>query len=425
MNMRTEKGSMLIKNCILTETGEVAEFLIEGGKITAIGRSLECEDAVIIDAGGLYAAPGLVDMHVHLRDPGQTHKEDILSGCRAAAAGGVTSVAAMPNTNPAADNAETLQYILNKAENADARVYPIAAVTKGQQGNEPVDFTALKNAGAVAFSDDGRPVMRADLMLRAMQAAGELKSLVISHCEDVTLVPGGLVNEGMASQTLGVKGLPGAAEEVQVAREVALAASYGLKVHIAHVSTAKSIAIIRDAKRRGVKVTCETCPHYFSLDESYTLGRDADYRMNPPLRTKADIEAVIEGLKDGTIDAIVTDHAPHAAEEKEDFMKAPNGVVGLETSLAAGITYLVKPGHFTLKKLIEKMSKTPANLLKIPAGELRVGADADILLFDPEERWVVEPENLHSKSHNTPFRGMTLTGRVKITICGGRIVYQD
>ena len=401
-----------------------ADIFVENGRIKAVGRELKAAGARGIDARGLCAAPGLIDMHVHLRDPGQTYKEDIVTGCRAAAAGGVTSLAVMPNTSPVADVPEVLRYMREKAADTGVRLYPIAAVTKGQRGEEPVNFAALAAAGAVAFSDDGHPVRTAAMMALAMREAAKAGRVVISHCEDPSLA-GGLVNEGAVSRALGVKGVTAAAEEVQVAREATLAASCGQPVHIAHVSAAGSVAIIRDFKRRGAPVTCETCPHYFSLDESAALSRDADFRMNPPLRTKADVAAIADGLRDGTIDAIVTDHAPHAPEEKADFEKAPSGVVGLETLLAAGITWLVAPGILTLPQLIEKMTAAPARILKLDAGTLRPGAPADIVLFDPAERWVVEPEKFRSKARNTPYKGLTLTGRVKAAICAGNVIFCD
>lgn len=426
--MRVSDSCVLIRGARVIDPeaalDKVSDILIKDGLIVSVGESLDGQGMTLIDAAGLVAAPGLVDMHVHLRDPGQTHKEDILTGCRAAAAGGVTSLAAMPNTKPVADSAEVISYMTHKAKETGVRVYPIAAVTRGQGGAELVDFEALAASGAVAFSDDGRPVTTAAMMVLAMREAARQNKFVISHCEDPSLVVGGIVNEGKVSRELCVGGLPAAAEEVQVAREAALAASYGLPVHIAHISTARSVAIIRDAKSRGVQITCETCPHYFSLDESLLLKKDADYRMNPPLRTKEDIEAIIEGLRDGTIDAIVTDHAPHTAEEKADFASAPNGIVGLETSLAAGITCLVRTSKLSLSELIKKMSSTPASLLKIRAGSLKEGMPADIVLFDPDEKWVVEPDALHSKSHNTPFKGMTLYGRVRATLSGGKIIFK-
>ena len=359
-------------------------FLVDG-VIADIGTNLEYETEVTIDASGLIAAPGLVDMHVHLRDPGQTEKEDIISGCKAAAAGGVTSVLAMPNTNPTVDNVETVQYILEKAKDADAHVYVSAAITKGLQSDVLCNLAALKEAGAIALSDDGRPVINTEFMAEAMQAAPKLGMTVVSHCEDLYLAKGGIIHGGKVAETLGVKGIPAAAEDCGTAREIALAAAYNVPIHICHVSTATSIALIRDAKARGVAVTAETAPHYFTLTEEELLKRDADYRMNPPLRTEADRLAVIEALKDGTLDAIATDHAPHTPEEKADFEKAPNGAIGMETSLSAGITALVKQGHCTMLQLIEKMSTKPAQLLGIPAGTLKKGSPADVILIDKDE----------------------------------------
>jgi dihydroorotase len=414
-------GKLLIKDCRIN--GEILDLLIVDGVIEASAPKLEAKDARVINAGGLCAAPGLVDMHVHLRDPGQTQKEDILTGCSAAAAGGFTSVAAMPNTDPVADTPEVIRYVTEKSKGTGVHVYPIAAVTKGQQGSALCNFDELRSAGAAAFSDDGRPVENAAVMLAAMAAAAKIGAPVISHCEDLSLA-GGIINEGEASKELGVLGVPNAAEAVQAAREAALSLTSGFPVHIAHVSAAETVAIIRAAKKIGAKITAETCPHYFSLDESLTLSRDADYRMNPPLRTRKDIEAVIEGLRDGTIDAIVTDHAPHTAREKADFLTAPNGVVGLETSLAAGITFLVRPGHLLLEELIAKMSAVPARILGIPAGTLDVGAAADIVLFDSDESFTVDPAKFRSKSRNTPFKGMTLFGRVKYTISSGKLIYR-
>lgn len=399
------------------------DILIEDGIITAIDDVLPSGDAAILQADNWICAPGLIDMHVHLRDPGQTYKEDIHSGCRAAAAGGVTAVACMPNTTPAADDPAVIREILQKAETADARVYPVAAVTRSLKGEELTDFAALKQAGAVGFSDDGRPVPTAGMMQRAMLEAQIVGAPLLSHSEDLSLVRGGIMNAGDIANRLGVRGIDRAAEEVATAREVALAAG-GLPVHICHVSTAESVAIIRDAKRRGIPVTCETAPHYFSLTDDLLLSRNANYRMNPPLRTAADVQAIIEGIKDGTIDAIATDHAPHSAEDKENFETAPNGVVGLETSLAAGLTYLVGAGHISMTKLIELMSVAPARLLGVPGGRVAVGEIGDLVLFDPTVAWTVEADRLVSRSHNTPFDGRRLTGRVMATVCKGRIVYE-
>ena len=415
----------VIKNATVISPADglngVRDILIENSRIAAVGENLTAEN--VIDAAGLVAVPGLVDMHVHLRDPGQTQKEDILTGCRAAAAGGVTSLLAMPNTSPTTDSPETVKYILGKAENADARVYVAASVTKGLRSEEPTDLDALKEAGAVGLSDDGRPVVNTAYLRDAMNRAPQLGMTVVAHCEDLFLADGGKINEGKVSAQLGVKGIPAAAEDCGTAREIALAAADNVPIHICHVSTATSVELIRDAKRRGVKVTAETAPHYFSLTENELLKRDADYRMNPPLRTENDVKAITEGLLDGTLDAIATDHAPHTPKEKADFVKAPNGSIGMETSFAASYTYLVKTGLMTLSQLVEKMSLNPAKILGIPAGTLAVGANADIALIDTNKEWTVNVEKLHGKSKNTPFKGMSLTGKVKMTILGGEVVF--
>ena len=418
---------LLIKNARVVSPADginsKADILVRDGKIAAIGENLS-SDGEVIGADGLYAIPGLVDMHVHLRDPGQTHKEDILSGCRAAAAGGVTSLLAMPNTSPVTDNPETVKYILDKAKGADARVYVAASITKGLKSEEPTDLAALKAAGAVGLSDDGRPVENTKYLSDAMKLAPKLGMTVVAHCEDLFLADGGKINQGEVSEKLGVKGIPAAAEDCGTAREIALAAAENVPVHICHVSTKTSVALVRDAKRRGVKVTAETAPHYFSLTEKELLKRDADYRMNPPLRTAEDVKAIIEGLQDGTLDCIATDHAPHTPEEKADFEKAPNGSIGMETSLAVGITYLVKTGLLTFDELVRKMSVNPAKILGIEAGSLSAGSSADIALVDINEQWTVDVDSLHGKSKNTPFKGMTLTGRVKKTLLNGKVVFE-
>lgn len=418
--------SFVIKNATVVSPADGCsgrmDIKIENSKIAAVGENLSGDTE--INAEGLYAIPGLVDMHVHLRDPGQTAKEDILTGCCAAAAGGVTSLLAMPNTNPTIDCGEVVRYVREKAKDARARVYVAASITKGLQSKEPTDLAELKEAGAVGLSDDGRPVVNTAFLRSAMKRAPQYGMTVVAHCEDLFLAEGGKINEGEISAQLGVKGIPAAAEDCGTAREIALAAAEDVPIHICHVSTATSVALIRDAKRRGVKVTAETAPHYFSLTEKELLRRDADYRMNPPLRTEKDVQAIIEGLRDGTLDAIATDHAPHTPAEKADFEKAPNGSVGMESSLAVGITYLVKTGILTFDELVEKMSVNPARILGIDAGTLRVGANADIALVDLSEEWTVDPDKLHGKSKNTPFKGMTLTGKVKKTILGGKIVFE-
>lgn len=421
-------NNLLIKNATVVSPAdginEQLDILVSNGVIAQLGKDLSA-DCTVIDAEGLYAIPGLVDMHVHLRDPGQTHKEDIITGCNAAAAGGVTSLLAMPNTNPTTDNAETIRYILDKAKDAKANVYVASSITKGLKSIEPTDLEEVRAAGAIALSDDGRPVENTKFLSDAMKKALELGMRVVAHCEDLFLADGGKINEGEVSEKLGVKGIPASAEDCGTAREIALAAALDVPVHICHVSTKTSVALIRDAKARGIKVTAETAPHYFSLTEKELLRGDADYRMNPPLRTKADVEEIITGLLDGTLDAVATDHAPHTPEEKADFVKAPNGSIGMETSLAVGITYLVKTGIMSFEQLVEKMSVNPAKILGINAGTLSVGAPADIAIVNLDEVWTVDTEKLHGKSKNTPFKGKTLCGKVKKTILGGKVVFSD
>lgn len=400
------------------------DILLRAGKVAEIGEDLfsYAEEAdEILDCDGLIAAPGLVDMHVHLRDPGQTWKEDLFSGCRAAAAGGVTSLLAMPNTVPPMDRPEAIRALLEKGKNADAAVYTAACITKGLLGEETADLKALRDAGAIALSDDGQPVKNTACLLEALKRAPGLGMTVTAHCEDKYLAAGGLINEGEVSRRLGVKGIPNAAEDCGTAREIAAAASIGAPIHICHVSTKGSVELIRDAKRRGVKVTAETCPHYLLLTEQALKEKDADYRMNPPLRTEEDRQALLEGLRDGTIDAISTDHAPHTPEEKSDFSTAPNGAIGMETSLAAVLTAL--EDVLPIEQIIEKMSCAPARILGIPGGTLKPGSPGDVVLFDPERKWTVDPNSLHGKSKNTPFKGMTLKGKVVTTIFHGRKVF--
>ncbi|MBQ4617533.1 MAG: dihydroorotase [Clostridia bacterium] len=424
MAKRLLKGARVIDPSVGFDA--IADLLYDEdrGVILALEREIApTEDTVVTDVSGLVAAPGLVDLHVHLRDPGQTHKEDVFSGCAAAAAGGVTSVFAMPNTTPALDSPEVIEALLEKAKTATARVYPVGAVTKGLKGEEMTDFASLKAAGAAAFSDDGRPVLTADFTQKALENAKAVGLTYMAHCEELTLVRGGLMNEGDVSREIGVPGVTRAAEEVGTAREIALAAQTGCPVHICHVSTRGAVNMIRAAQKDGVKVTGETAPHYIALTDEALRAKDADYRMSPPLRTADDQAALIEALQDGTLSSIATDHAPHSPEEKADFSKAPNGSIGMETSLAASLTYLVHSGKLTLPALIALMSTNPAKIAGIPAGTLQAGAAADVVLFDPDEEWTVDVERLHGRSKNCPFKGMTLKGRVKMTICGGRVVY--
>ncbi|MCH5300960.1 MAG: dihydroorotase [Ruminococcus sp.] len=419
---------LIIKNSRVIDPSQNMDFLadvyIKDGIIMQIGGEMpECDN--IIDAEGLISAPGLVDMHVHLRDPGQTQKEDIITGCNAAAAGGVTSLLAMPNTVPTTDNEETVNYILDKAKTAKSKVYVAASITKGLKSKEASDLKALKYAGAIALSDDGRPVENTAMLRNAMKFASENKMTVVAHCEDLFLADKGKINEGEVSKQLDIAGIPAAAEDCGTAREIALAAADNVPIHICHVSTKTSVALVRDAKRRGVKVTAETAPHYFTFTEQELLKKDADFRMNPPLRTEEDRQAIIEGLQDGTLDAIATDHAPHTTEEKADFVSAPNGSIGMETSLSAGITNLVATNKLTINQLIEKMSTNPARILKICGGTLKIGAPADIVIFDINEKWTVDVNKLHGKSKNTPFKNITLQGKVKYTIKDGDIVFKN
>lgn len=401
------------------------DILIEDNIIAEVGENIDCEADEIIDCKGLTIIPGICDMHVHFRDPGQTHKEDIITGAEAAAAGGVTAVACMPNTTPVCDNPETIKYIRKKAKESKIKVYPVGSITKGLEGKELCDFEALKKAGAVAVSDDGRPVKNARIMGEAMIKAHYAGLKVISHCEDLDIINGGIINAGKVSRELGVKGMSRSSENIITAREIQLAMDLEMPIHIAHVSTKECVTLIRNAVKHGVMVTSETAPHYFTLTEDELLKRDADYRMNPPLRTDADVKAITEAVADGTIDCIITDHAPHSAEEKADFEKAPNGVVGLETSLAATLTRLYHTGKVKLMQIVRMMCETPRIILGVEGGSIEKDAVADIAVVDLNEEWTVDPAKLHSKSKNTCFKGMTLKGKVKYTFVNGKIVYKD
>ncbi|MGN0677738.1 MAG: dihydroorotase, partial [Ruminococcus sp.] len=395
------------------------------GIIEKIGKNISEENTEIFDCTGLNVISGLFDMHVHFRDPGFTHKEDILTGTRSALAGGVTGVLCMPNTNPPVDNPETLKYIYDKARDTGVEVHQTVCITKGMKGNELCDYEELKNAGASALSDDGRPVENAELMRKALELTNKNNLLITSHCEDLSIINGGIMNKGIISEKLNVNGMDRASENTITAREIILAESVNARIHIAHVSTAESIEIIRQAKKKGIKVTCETCPHYFMLTDEKLLAEDADFRMNPPLRTQNDVNAVIEGIIDGTVDCIVTDHAPHTAEEKKIFSKAPNGVVGLETSLSATLTALYHTGKISLQRVIELMSVNPRKILGLEIHDIKEGECADFTVVDLERVWTVEPEKLHSKSKNTVFKGMTLKGKPLMTVTNGKIRYNE
>jgi len=421
---------LLIKNgtIITRDRTEVnRDILIEDNKISRIGEGISDAADQIIDAKGLAVLPGLVDAHCHLRDPGYEYKEDIKSGSISAAKGGFTSIACMPNTNPVIDNESIVRTIMEKASHeAVVNVYPIGAITKGLEGNELAEMGSMKAAGIVAVSDDGKPVMQASVMKKALIYAGGFGLTVISHCEDLNIAEGGSMNEGETSTRLGVHGIPSAAEDVMVSREIILSEYTGMPVHIAHVSTKGAVEMIRQAKKRGVLVTAETCPHYFTLTEKACEGYNTNAKMNPPLRTQEDVDAVIQGLKDGTIDIIATDHAPHHFDEKNvEFEMALNGIVGFETALPLALTYLVRPGILNLNQLIDKMSTKPSEILKIDKGDIRAEADADLVLVNLDEEYTIDTNGFLSKSKNSPFGGFKVTGRVKYTLVGGKIVYQD
>ena len=382
-------------------------------------------DFRIIDARGKIVAPGLIDLHVHLREPGFEHKETIETGCRAAVFGGFTAVCCMANTRPVNDEPSVTHYILSRAAQAGlARVYPVAAITKGLEGRIPCDYDQLKQAGAAAISDDGRPLLDSRIMRLAMEKAGQLKMPVISHSEDPYLVEGGVMNDGPVARELGVAGIPNAAESIMVLREIALSELTGAPVHIAHVSTRESVRAIREAKSRGVPVTAETAPHYFLLTDEAVREHGADAKMNPPLRSEEDRLAIRQGLADGTIDCIATDHAPHTPEEKAAGLeKAPNGIIGLETALATSLK-LVEDGTLSLNGLIARMSTHPARILGVPCG-LKAGNPADITMIDPAIGFTIESSLFRSRSRNSPFVGMQVKGKAVVTMVAGRIVFED
>lgn len=422
MNLLIKGGRVIDPSQGLDDTLDV---LVEGGVIKEIGKGLKAPaGAETIDASGKYVTPGLIDMHVHLRDPGLEYKEDIISGTRAAAAGGFTSVCCMPNTKPVIDNKAVAGYIIDKAKSAGfANVFPIGAITYGMNGERLAEMGELKESGCVAVSDDGKPVVNSELMRRALEYANGMGILVISHAEDLPLVGEGTMNEGFTSTELGLKGIPRVAEEIAIARDVMLAEYSNAHIHIAHISTQGSVRIIREAKARGVKVTCETAPHYFTLTDDAVRGYNTNAKMNPPLREAADVAAIKEGLRDGTIDCIATDHAPHHIDEKDvEFNVAINGIIGLETSLPLSLK-LVADGILTINQMVEKMTVNPAKILGICRGGLKPGATADITVIDPSKLWTVTEENLASKSKNSPFLGWKVQGASAYTVLEGKVVF--
>ena len=407
-------------------TDDVADLLVEEGRIAGIGRNIAPpEGTEVIEAAGQVVAPGLIDLHVHLREPGQEELETVASGAMAAASGGFTAVCAMPNTDPVTDNQAAVGFIVRQAARAGkARVYPIGAVTLGQKGEQLAEFGEMVSAGAVALSDDGRPIMSSHMMRTALEYARTFGVPIADHCEDMTLAHGGSMHEGIVATRLGLKGIPSAAEEIHVARDCILAELTGGHIHLCHMSTRGSVELIRRAKEKGLRVTAEATPHHFALTHDRCAGYDTNAKMNPPLREAADREAIRQALADGTIDVIASDHAPHHYDAKErEFDQAPNGITGLETALGLAIRELVVPGLLSLSDLIGRMSTIPARTFNLPGGTLAVGAPADLVVLDPGIRWVVRSEEMHSKSRNSPFLGEEMVGRANLTLVDGRIVF--
>ena len=411
----------------LDETGDL---LVVDGVVEAMGRVGDVRrdgDALeIIECGGLIVSPGFIDVHCHLREPGREEVETIASGARAAAAGGFTAVCAMPNTDPVTDNQAAVGFIISQAKRAGgSRVYPIGAISIGQMGETLAEFGEMVGAGAVAVSDDGKPVVSAQLMRTALEYARTFGIPVADHCEEPTLAAGGAMNEGLMSARLGLKGIPAEAEEIMAIRDILLARLTGGHIHLCHMSTKGSVELIRWGKERGINVTAEVCPHHLSLTEDAVEGYDTNAKMNPPLRTAKDVEALQQGVRDGTIDVIATDHAPHHYDEKErEFADAPNGIIGLETALSVNLTWLVHRNIIDVPMLVERMACAPARLFKLPGGTIRRRVPADITVFDPDVAWTVDPARFRSKGRNTPYAGAELRGRVECTLVDGRIVYR-
>ena len=428
----TASHLLCIQGGIVIDPGHVngrADVLIQDGNILEVGFPLTnplCQDSsvTIVNADGWIVSPGLVDLHCHLREPGFEYKETIATGAASAVAGGFTTICCMPNTQPVNDNAAITKFMLAQGQEAGkARVFPIGAITKKSEGEELADIGELVDAGCVAISDDGRPVMNSLVMRRALEYAKAFGIPVVDHCEDLHLTDGGCMNEGMVSTELGMPGIPDASEEVMVARNLALADLTGVHVHLAHLSTARSVELVRHAKGQGLPVSAEVCPHHFSITEEAVRCYNSNAKMNPPLRTDEDVQALKQGLVDGTIDAIATDHAPHALQEKQlEFDTAPFGIVGFETALPLTLR-LVHEGVLSLEQALDKLTRSPAQLFHLPVGNLQPGSHADIVVFDPHEEWVVDPTKFFSKSQNTPFGGWTVKGKVKMTLVDGRMVY--
>lgn len=421
-------SKLLIKGgtAVFADKCEVCDILVDGKKIVKIAKNVEEKGAKVIDAKGLRVFPGLIDLHVHLREPGFEYKEDIASGSAAAVRGGFSQVCCMPNTDPVCDNAAVVGYIVARGREVNlCKVRPIGAITKGEKGEQLAEIGKMKEAGAVAISDDGRPVANARIMRLAMEYASDFGLICLSHCEDKDLVDGGVVNEGYNSTLAGLKGIPRAAEEIMLAREIILAETLGKRAHICHVSTKGGVQLLREAKKRGVAITAETCPHYFTLTDDVIMSFDANTKVNPPIREAEDVAAIKEGLKDGTLDCIVTDHAPHHKDEKNvEYNLAAFGISGIETSFSLSYTYLVKAGVLTLEQLADRMSTAPARILGLEGGALAEGAVADIMLADLNAKYVIDSKDFVSKGKNTPFNGTEVYGKVCCTIVDGDVKYR-
>ncbi len=421
--------SLILKNGRLIDPGtgrdEIGDVVIHDDRIREAAAGIAAEGPVVIDCTGLVIAPGFIDLHTHLREPGQEYKEDIASGTQAAVAGGFTAICAMPNTQPVNDHAGGTAYLIQRAhELGRARVFPIGAITAGSQGERLAEIGSMRTAGAVAISDDGHPVSNGQRLRRALEYASRFQMPVIEHCEDLLLSAGGVMHEGATSYRLGLPGISAVSEAAMVSRDLLLAEQTGAHLHIAHISTALSVQLLREAKRRGVRATAEVTPHHFPLCDEDIRDYDANFKMNPPLRSRADREALIQALAEGVIDAIATDHAPHAAHEKQqEFTRAPFGIIGLETALPLALA-LVRAGRLSLMRMVEAFTNAPAAILGHEAVRLATGSLADLTVFDPNRKWICRPETLHSKSRNTPFIGWELQGRAVYTIVGGRLVYQ-
>lgn len=422
-------SSVLIKNGRVIDPSQqldrVTNVLLRDGRVAGYDVAEDGQD-VVIDAAGKIVSPGLIDMHVHLREPGREEDETIKTGTAAALAGGFTSIACIPNTEPPIDTQATVEFVRQQAERAgNCNVFVVACVSKNREGKELAEIGQLVESGAVAFTDDGAPVYDAELLRRAYEYCLMFDKPILNHAEVLELTRGGVMHEGLASLKLGLVGMPAAAEEVMTGRDIILAEATGGRIHIMHISTAGSVELVRRAKRRGVRVTTEVCPHHFTLTDESLRSFDSNYKMSPPLRARSDMEACIQGLIDGTIDAICTDHAPHAAEKKmQELDRAPFGIVGLETCLGLVSTQLVAPGHLTWPQAIEKMTINPARVLAIKKGTLAVGSDADVTVIDPDYEWLVDPDRFRSKSRNTPFGGRKLRGRADTVLVGGKVKYR-